>query len=199
MKHAKIFGMIVAWCLVQQVVPWAESACAGAGLKQTLELQGLRFEISCPNTSSINTLTIKTSGLKQHNVVINREADGTVIKAEAGDLDANGFPEIYVYVQSAGSGSYGSLVAYASNKNLSLSEIYLPPVADNPLLSKGYMGHDEFQLVENTFAQRFPLYDEKSTNSNPSGKLRQLHYRLQPGEAGWILKFESMMEFDAPK
>jgi hypothetical protein len=199
MKHAKIFGMIVAWCLMPQAVLWAGDAGAEAGFKQTLELQGLRFEISCPNTSSINTLTITPSGLKQHNVVITREADGTVIKAEVGDLDANGFPEIYVYVQSAGSGSYGSLVAYASNKNLSLSEIYLPPVADNALLSKGYMGHDEFQLVENTFAQRFPLYDEKSTNSNPSGKLRQLHYRLQAGEAGWKLKFESMMEFDAPK
>ncbi len=58
---------------------------------------------------------------------------------------------------SAGSGSYGTLVAYSVNKRKSLSEIFLPPVADNPEVSQGYMGHDEFDIVENTFVQRFPI------------------------------------------
>ena len=44
------------------------------------------------------------------------EADGTITGMEIDDMDANGFPEIYVYVTSAGSGSYGSLIAYASNR-----------------------------------------------------------------------------------
>ena len=46
------------------------------------------------------------------------------------DINADGSPEIYVYVTSAGSGSYGSLVAYSANRRKSLSEIYLPPIAE---------------------------------------------------------------------
>lgn len=109
--------------------------------QKTLDLQGIRFEVSSPNDSSLSKLTIKPSGLKGENSVITQEVDGTVTGAEVADLDANGFPEIYVYITSAGSGSYSSLVAYASNKNKSLTEIHLPPVADNPAASKGYMGH----------------------------------------------------------
>ncbi|MEN9680592.1 MAG: hypothetical protein RLZZ627_485 [Pseudomonadota bacterium] len=49
-----------------------------------------------------------------------------IIPAEPGLLDA-------------GSGSYGSLVAYAANRKKSLSEIYLPSIQDNAKASKGYM------------------------------------------------------------
>ena len=166
--------------------------------QKTLELQGIRFDVSSPNDSSLSKLTIKPSGLKGENSVITQEVDGTVTGAEVADLDANGFPEIYVYITSAGSGSYGSLVAYASNKNKSLTEIHLPPVADNPAASKGYMGHDEFAVVEGTFVQSFPTYLDVDTNAKPSGKMRQLQYKLKPGEAGWLLKLDRTVEFDAP-
>lgn len=43
----------------------------------------------------------------------------------------------YVYVTSAGSGSYGSLIAYASNRNKSLSAVSLPSLEDDPEAAKG--------------------------------------------------------------
>jgi hypothetical protein len=119
-----------------------------------------------------------------------RRIDGTVTGAEVADINADGSPEIYVYVTSAGSGSYGLLVAYSANQRKSLSEIYLPPVTQNKTLSKGYMGHDNFAVVEGVLVRRFPVYRDTDTNANPTGGTRQLQYKLVPGEAGWILKVD---------
>jgi hypothetical protein len=98
-------------------------------------------------------------------------------------------------VTSAGSGSYGSLVAYSANKRKSLSEIYLPPIAEDKKNAKGYMGHDEFAVVEGAFVQRFPIYKDKDTNAKPTGGTRQLQYKLLPGEAGWLLKVDKVVEY----
>lgn len=140
------------------------------------------------NAGSLNRLRIEPKGLKSGNQVIERDIDGTVTGAEVADLNVDGSPELYVYVTSAGSGSYGSLVAYAANKKKFLSEIYLPPLQDDPKALKGYLGHDEFRVVESTLVRRFPVYRDKDTNAQPTGGNRQIQYKLKAGEAGWILK-----------
>jgi Periplasmic lysozyme inhibitor of I-type lysozyme len=160
-----------------------------------LELQGVRFSVSCANEGSINTLRIIPDGLKVSNEPIARVIDGTVTGAEIADLNADGSPEIYVYVTSAGSGSYGTVVGYSANRLKSLSEIYLPPLTDDPAASKGYMGHDEFAVLEGVLGRRFPLYRGNDTNNKPTGGMRQLHYKLTPGEAGWILKVDRIVEY----
>jgi hypothetical protein len=178
---------------IAEVKP-AASAVA-SGYEKKLELQGITFTVSCPNGSSTNKLTIVPAGLEGDNSPIVRDVDGTVTGAEIADLNVDGSPEIYVYVQSAGSGSYGSVAAYSANKKKSLSEIYLPPVSENKEASKGYRGHDEFAVVENTFVQRFRLYAEGDSNSAPTGKTRQLQYKLKAGEAGWVLRLDKTVEF----
>jgi Periplasmic lysozyme inhibitor of I-type lysozyme len=162
---------------------------------RTLTLQGISFRIRTPNDSSINTLELIPSGLETDTRPIARKIDGQVTGVEAADLNADGSPEIYVYVNSAGSGSYGSLVAYAANRKKSLSEIYLPPIADDKVLSQGYMGHDEFAVVESTFVRRFPIYRDGDMQAKPTGGMRQLQYKLVPGEAGWILKLDRKVEY----
>jgi hypothetical protein len=153
------------------------------------------FIVTCDNDSSLNQLSIVPAGLELDNAAITQDVDGTVVGAEVADLDANGSPELYVYVRSAGSGSYGSLVAYAANKRKSLSGIYLPPVADNGTIAKGYMGHDEFAVVENRLVQRFPIYLDGDTNAKPTGGTRQVQYKLVPGEAGWRLAVDRVVEY----
>jgi hypothetical protein len=162
---------------------------------RTLALQGISFRVRTANDSSINTLEIVPSGLQTDNSTITQQIDGQVTGAEVTDLNADGSPEIYVYVSSAGSGSYGSLVAYAANRRKSLSQIHLPPVADNKPAARGYMGHDEFAVVENTFVQRFPIYGDGDVNAKPSGRTRQLQYKLRPGEAGWVLRLDRVVEY----
>ena len=123
------------------------------------------------------------------------EADGTISGVEVEDLNADGYPEIYVYVSSAGSGSYGSLIAYSSNRNRSLSEIYLPPLEDDSDVSEGYMGHDTFAVGEGALLRRFPIYREGDANAEPSGGTRQVQYRLKAGEAGWRLAPYKVVDF----
>ncbi|MEI7870435.1 MAG: PliI family lysozyme inhibitor of I-type lysozyme [Candidatus Methylumidiphilus sp.] len=163
-------------------------ATNSGGFDQTLSLQGINFHVTSANVGSLNRLRIVPKGLKGDNQPIEKEIDGTVTGAEVADLNVDGSPEIYVYATSAGSGSYGSLVAYAANKGKSLSEIYLPSLQDDAKAAKGYMGHDEFRVVENGLVRRFPVYGDKDTNAQPTGGTRQIQYKLKAGEAGWVLK-----------
>ena len=155
----------------------------------------LSFNVSASNLGSINQLTIQSSGLELGNPVLIAEIDGSAYKSELADLDRNGWPELYIYVSSAGSGSYGSLVAYAVNHGKSMTPIYLRPITEDAAAGKGYMGHDAFAIVENRLLRRFPIYRDKDTNSAPTGGTRQLEYRLVPGEAGWILVTDQVMEY----
>jgi len=163
-----------------------------ASFTRTLTLHGVTFAVSCDNASSINQLRIQPQGLEIDNSAMESEIDGTVTGAEVADLDADGSPEVYVFVQSAGSGGYGSLVAFAANKRKSLSGIYLPPVADHPEAGKGYMGHDQFSLSPIRFVRRFPVYRDGDTNAAPTGGTREVQYRLMPGEAGWQLRIDTI-------
>jgi hypothetical protein len=158
-------------------------------------LQGVTFQVESPNDSSINQVIVRAKMSEGSLGQMQAEADGSITSIEVEDLNADGYPEVYVYINSAGSGSYGSLIAYASNQNKSLSEIYLPSIEDNPELSKGYMGHDEFAVVERTFVRRFPVYLDDDTNAESTGGTRQIQYKLEAGEAGWVLRQDRVVEF----
>lgn len=162
---------------------------------RTLELQGVTFRVRCDNASSISQLRLEPAGLGADVQPVVQDVDGTVVGADIGDLDVDGAPEVYVFVRSAGSGSYGSLVAYAVNNGRTLSAIDLPPVTENEKAAKGYMGHDEFAVVENRLVQRFPIYRDGDTNANPTGGTRQLQYRLVAGKAGYKLVVDRVVEY----
>lgn len=177
----------------QGVTPPAATLPAppATGFDKALAWQGIGFRVSSPNDSSIGMLKIQPSGLAGANEAITREVDGSVVGAEVADLDANGSPELYVFVQSAGSGSYGSLVALGVNGGKSLSEVFLPDIAEDPKLAAGYQGHDEFAILGNALERRFPVYRPGDTNAAPSGGTRRVLYRLVKGEAGWVLRPEA--------
>ena len=122
--------------------------------------------------------------------------EGTVINSEVGDLNIDGFPEVLVYIQSAGSGSYGSVIGYSVNNGKSMSMIAnLPPVAENPEASEGYMGHDEFAIVESSLIQRFPIYKPGDINAKPTGGTRQVQYKLKDGEAMRQFVVDQVVEY----
>ena len=153
------------------------------GFQKTLTLQNITFDIKSTEEGSIQQLFIQPKGLEIDNQDISREIDGSVVDAEIEDLNSDGSPEIVIYTVSAGSGSYGNVIGYSVNNGKSMSEIYFPDLFDNKEASTGYMGHDEFTIMETTLARRFPIYKEGDTNSNPTGGTRQIEYKLQDGEA----------------
>ena len=163
-------------------------ALPGAGFDRTLERDGIRFRVTCPNQGSLNQVTIAPSGLPADARPVNVEVDGSVTGAEVADLDGDGSPEILVFANSAGSGSYGSVVGYAVNGRKSMSQIFLPPIEGNSAIGKGYLGHDSFKVVGNRLVRTFPIYRPKDANCCPSGGTRKVEYALARGEAGWILR-----------
>ena len=162
---------------------------------KSLSLQGATFNLRASSKGSINNLTI-VGEYSGHKILENqREIEGNITGAEIADLNSDGSPEIYIYLTSAGSGSHGSVIAYAMNKKHSATEIYMSNISENSKLSKGYMGHDEFSILENRLGRRFPLYLPGDINSKPSGGMRQLEYKLVQGEAGWLLKVSKQTDF----
>jgi hypothetical protein len=171
------------------------SSAIAAPFKQDLSLQGVTFHLSSENAGSQNQLTITIDGLELPQSPILHEIDGTISGAEIADLNSDGSPEVYVYSTSAGSGSYGNVTGVSVNKMKSASDIFMPPITENKQLSAGYMGHDEFAVIEGTLVRRFPIYKAGDTNAKATSGLRQVNYKLKSGEAGWVLRIKNSMDF----
>lgn len=153
-------------------------------------------EISFKVDTKGDSLIIQPSGLSVSNGALYHDITGyTVVNAEVGDLNVDGYPEVFVYLTSDGSGSYGKLIGYSVNGGKSVSQVYLPDISGNDEVNKGYMGHDEMAIVENTFCQRFPVYKEGDSNAKPTGGTRQIQYKLVNGETGRVLKIDKVMDF----
>ena len=162
---------------------------------KTLALQNISFDLKTSGEGSIRQLSIQPKGLEIDNQNIALEIDGEVVNAEIADLNSDGFPEILIYTMSAGSGSYGNVLGYSVNNGKSISQIYFPDIFKNKEASIGYMGHDEFSVIETNLARRFPIYKEGDTNNNPTGGTRQIQYKLKNGEASRLFIIDKISEY----
>jgi len=161
-----------------------------------LNLQDVGFNVSSIEKDGKNTITIFTFGLQEHEYNETFIIEGEeVTSAEVEDLNSDGSPELFVFTQSVGSGSYGNVYAFSVNNKKSMSPVYFQPTAENSEINEGYMGHDEFSLVENTLGQRFPIYKENDTNAEPTGGTRQVSYKLIEGEAMRKLEVYKVTEY----
>jgi hypothetical protein len=173
----------------------AATPAVSAGFDRQLELSGIGFHVTSPNVPAGNTVNVAPAGLESDNSPFTWDANGAVTGAEVADIDADGSPEVYVYVTSTDAAARGSVVAFSANKRKSLSSIYLPTMAETPAAAQGYAGHDDFAVVEGSLVRRFPIYAGEGSGASPTGKTRQLQYKLVPGEAGWLLKLHRTTDF----
>jgi hypothetical protein len=119
------------------------------------------------------------------------EIEGTVINAEIEDMNADGFPEVLIYTRNPEDHDKGTVIGFSVNNGKSISQIYFPPVEDNPDANAGYLGEDEFTIVETTLAHRFPVYE----NGTPTGTTRQIQYKLEDGEASRRFRVDKIVEY----
>ena len=150
-----------------------------------------------PVGQSLSTIKISTKDFEYNYSEIYEDMN-PISDVLIADLDGNGFDEIYIITTSAGSGSYGTVLGFASNKDKSLSMINFPEVQEGDNNFKGYMGHDSFRIEDGKLDRIFPIYYQGDTNQNPTGEKRKLVYGLYPGEAMWQLKIEKSETLDSP-
>ena len=139
-----------------------------------------------------DTLTIEPKGLAIDNRRIDETIVGLPVKAEVGDLNNDKWPELLVYFVSQDSMRRGDLIGYSSNAGKSVSQLYFSGITYDTTANKGYGGHDEFAIVNGAFVQRFPIHDARG---EPTGKTRQIRYKLVDGEAARGLKIDKISEF----
>jgi hypothetical protein len=150
-----------------------------------------------PVGQSLSTIAINTKDF-EHNFLEIYEDRDPISDVLIADLDDNGFDEIYIITTSAGSGSYETVLGFASNKDKSLSMINFPEIQEGDNSFKGYMGHDTFKIEERKLVRIFPIFNQGDTNQNPTGGIRKLIYGLYSGEAMWQLKVEKSEMLHGP-
>ena len=151
--------------------------------QKTLQFKSISFDVNTQGSGSLRQLVIQPKGFEETNKNIKLEIEGKVTDAQVADLNSDGFPELLIFTQSAGSGSYGNVIAFSANGIKSMSRVNFQPANENPKLNKGYMGHDTFLINESALIQEFPIYKEGDPNSNPTGGIRRVQYKLVNGEA----------------
>ncbi len=147
--------------------------------------------------ASICTITISPQKFTAVNNVHRIENTDPLKDIFLADLDNNGFEEIYLVTQSAGSGSYASIYGLASNKDKSATPVYVRPISEKQKekggLFEGFMGHNSFKVEEGKLFNSFPVFKEGDSNANATGGTRTVEYQLIAGEAGWILEVQKIV------
>lgn len=92
-------------------------------------------------------------------------------------LDPQNDHELIIVNQSAGSGSYSELMAYAIAKNGKLSKVNVLSPAKNELV--GYMGKDSIYTDGKLLWRQFPIFKEGDANCCPSGGVKQVRYQMK--------------------
>ena len=169
------------------------AACLANPFDQTLEDGNISIRITSPNTPEKNTVTLEPKGLEKVNDPITVAVESAITRVFLADMDGDNSPELFIILTNPGSGSYGEVLAYSTNGKKSLTPIMIE--APSPKDLDGYMGHDAYEVMENTFVRRFPVYKMGDTNASTSGGFRQFQYKLKPGEAAWQMKIDRVESY----
>ena len=143
-------------------------------------------------SASLGTIYVIPEGfMNTTDTFVIREAD-PVAEVFTADLNGDGFDELYVVTRSAGSGSYATVHAWSSNRDKSVTPVYVRelPEKEKREVFKGYMGHDSVYVEDNRLVRKFPVYKNGDANCCPSGGTKVVKYALKQGEASWLLEID---------
>lgn len=143
------------------------------------------FDVSTEGAGSLRAMTIvhTENGIAD---TVKEEIDGSVVNAACADLDRDSIPEVYVFAQSAGSGSYANLYGFQFDQR-GRQSIVLPEL--DKRLAAGYLGHDTLWVRDTVLVRMFPVYTEGDINASASGGTRTIEYTLQRDRDGELRLF----------
>jgi hypothetical protein len=159
---------------------------AGISYQKDLSRGDYSFAVQTVGTGSQRQLSWRAERLGRELATMTDNIEGTVLDAQATNLNNDDFPELLVFVADAGSGSYGRLMGYEfmsrGRRPLNLPELTGPA-------AEGYLGHDAFRVDGRRIIRTFPIYRPDDPNSTPSGGTRTIVYEM-PKKEGLIMMVE---------
>lgn len=153
--------------------------------QQTLHFNVYTFTVETPDTGLVRTASIKAWRGQLLLTNFRVPIDGAITATNVADLDNNRFPELYIFSQSGGSGSFGRVYGwqFLPERKAGITPLnwQLPP-------DRGYMGHDSLWLDHNALCRQFPHYQPGDTNASPTGGTAMMRYQLSAAGPGFVLK-----------
>jgi hypothetical protein len=111
-----------------------------------------------------------------------------------GDLNKDGFDELYLITCSAGSGSACRIYGFSSIRDSILIPINIPELGRDDFTENGgyigYMGHDSIYIINQELVRSFPVYKKEDPNCCPTGGKRNLYFTLATANRMFILKLK---------
>ena len=165
----------------------------------TLKIGKAGYRVDCRNKSTDqNELTISPIGFDSEARKLDFMIRGRVARAEIDDLNNDGFPDLVLYIYSDSNAAIGTVYAFLSEGNKSVTPCALPDIMLNGKVNKGYKGHDQFSLMESYLQQKFPIYKAGDDKDKPTGGTRVILYQLARNEEGSGFKFNMIRTYDTP-
>ena len=141
-------------------------------------------------SASISKITLTTKGFTEVNEPLQLEESDPFDHAFVADINGDDFDELYIITRSVGSGSYANIYGFSSNKDKSVTPIFIPELSDDDFVKffPKYMGHDTFYIENNKLMRKYKQFKKEDEQCCPTGEMKFLQYILKMGEASWILK-----------
>jgi len=193
--YISILGLLVSCSNGDKIADVISDTSATANSGETISTQS-KASVKEVKTSSGKTVVVSEShpkGQSLSDISVSFLNDSTtklsltdkdpVGEILTGDLDKNGFDEVYIITITAGSGSYGTVHGFASNNDKSFSMIYFPETSENDLKDgpmKGYAGHDVFKIEGQKLTRTFAVSTDKK-------ETKTVAYQLKKTETGYAL------------
>jgi hypothetical protein len=169
--------------------PPAATTPASVSFSKEVSYDNIRFQVNSPGTTTANNFTVTPSGLSASNDPITENIQGGVVDVLANDMDGDNSPEVAVIVEETPGGKRKAYV-YSSFARKSFGMVNFVDVTDAAKLA-GYQGGDEYEIMENTFVRRFPIYE----GGKKTGKTRQFQFKMKAGEAMKQLVFDRQSDY----
>lgn len=162
----------------------------------TVKVGKVGYRVECKNKKiDENPMDVRPVGFDNSAREVGFMLRGRVSKVEIDDLNGDGFPDLVVYVYTDSAAIFGTVYAFVSKANKSVTGCVLPDPMMDGKLNEGYKGHDQFSLMEGYLLDKFPIYKAGDEKDKPSGGVRVILYQLVP-EEGERFKFLKVRNYD---
>lgn len=154
----------------------------------TMKVGRVGFRVVCNNKQpNKNTVTISPIGFESNMRDFGLDIKGRVKRCEVDDMNGDGTMDLLViFMDDNDTLRRSSILGVANEGNSTVKPIFFPDIIDDPKLRDGYKGQDQFMLMEGILVRRYPLYTvaTEGVEQELTGKMRQIMYRVTPGENG---------------